>query len=206
MSEKAVPSTVESLKWIYGVVIALSITEAFRQFALDGNSTVAGIQWDRFLPLFSLLLLVVPFYHGMSRYFCEMYDPSKIDRHYGLWLLVDSFAFVVEAGLFFVLARSLSRPLWLQFNVAVITLLFGDVLWGVFAWRYRTCSISFWVIVNLCTVPFLVAILLVSRNGASWWGMSLASFVILVRAMADYWAGWRFYFPEQTRDETQRNQ
>ena len=206
MSERALPSTVESLKWIYGVVICLSITEAFRQFALDANSPVPGIQWDRFLPLISLLLLVVPFYHGMSRYFCEMYDPSKIDRHYGLWLLVDSFAFVAEAGLFFVLARSLSNSLWLQFNVAVIALLSGDVLWGVFAWRYRTCSISFWVIVNACTLPFLVAIVSLSPNGISWRAMSLASFVILVRAVGDYWAGWRFYFPQRTQDETQRNQ
>lgn len=206
MSERTVRSTVESLEWIYGVVIALSISEAFMQFALNQDSGVAGIRWDRFLPLCSLLLLVVPFYHGMSRYFCDMYDGSKIDEHYGPWLLVDLLVFTVEAGLFFVLARSLSKSLWFQFNVAVAILLFWDVLWGALVWKYRTSVISFWVIVNLCTIPFLVAILLGFRESTSWWPTSLASFVILVRTVADYWWGWRFYFPRQMIDETQPNQ
>lgn len=196
MSRRTVESTVESLKWIYGVVIALSISAAFMQFGFDADSGVPGVHWDRFLSLCSLLLLVVPFYHGMCRYFCEMYDTKRIGPHYGLWLLADCLAFTVEAGLFFILARSLPRSLWLQFNLAVIVLLFWDVLWGALVWKCRTNVISSWVIVNLCTIPLLTAVVLCLRRTASWWGVSLAFLVVLVRAVADYWTSWEFYFPK----------
>jgi hypothetical protein len=196
MSERGIRSTVSSLEWIYGVIIALSITEAFMEFASNADSRTPGVQWDRLLSLCSLLLLMVPFYHGMSRYFCEMYDANRLNPYYGLWLLADCVAFTVEAGLFFILAHSLPKSLWLQFNLAVIVLLFWDVLWGAFVWKCRTNVISSWVIVNLCAIPLLTAVVLCLRRSASSWGVSLAFFVILFRAVADYWTSWEFYFPK----------
>jgi len=204
MSEKSVRSTVKSLEWIYGVVLALSISEAFMQFASDPNSQVLGIQWNRLLSLCSFLLLVVPFYHGMSRYFCEMYDTEQINPHYAVWLLFDCIAFTVEAGLFFILTLSLSKNLWLQFILVIVVLLLWDIIWGAFVWKFRTNIISFWVIVNLCTIPLLVTVLFFCRS-ASWWGISLTTFVILLRTIVDYWRGWEFYFPIPQVGSTERN-
>ncbi len=196
MSEKAVQSSVKSLEWIYGVVLALSISEAFLQFASAPGSKVPGIQWNCLLSLCSFLLLVIPFCHGMSRYFCEIYDREQVDPHYGNWLLVDCTAFTVEAGLFFILAGSLAKDLWLQFAIVVVVLLFWDVLWGALVWKWRTSIISSWVIVNLCTIPLLVAVLLGFHESTSWWGISLTFLVILARTVADYKTGWEFYFPK----------
>jgi hypothetical protein len=205
MPEKAISSTAESLKWIYGVIIALSIGEAFTQVVLSPGSTLPGIQWDRLPSLCSVILLVVPFYHGMSRYFCEMYDIERIGPRYGLWLLLDCLVFTVEAAFFFILARSLPKGHWADFTLTVLALLFWDVLWGVFVWKYRTSAISSWVIVNLCTIPLLGAVLLSFRGSTSWWAVSLVSFVILVRVGADYATGWPFYFPTSQKDAIQQS-
>jgi hypothetical protein len=204
-SEKSILSTVKSLEWIYGVVLALSISEAFIQFASDPNSEVPRIQWNRFLSLCSFLLLVVPFCHGMSRYFCEIYDRKHTNPNYGSWLLVDCTAFTVEAGLFFILTRSLAENLWPQFAIVVLVLLFLDVLWGAFVWKWRTNIISSWVVVNLCAIPLLVAVLLGFHKSTSWWGISLTSLIILARTVADYWSGWEFYFPKRRIGNTREN-
>lgn len=197
MAHKAIQSTVKSLEWIYGVVLALSISEAFLQFASDAGSKVPGIQWNCLVSLCSFLLLVIPFCHGMSRYVSEIYDTEHVDPRYGGWLLLDCIAFTVEAGLFFVLANSLAKALWLQFAIVVVVLLFLDVVWGAFVWKWRTNIISSWVIVNLCTIPLLVVVLLGFQEGTSWWGISLTSLIILARTVADYWSGRDFYFPKQ---------
>jgi hypothetical protein len=198
MNEMVIESTIKSLQWIYAIVIALSIGEAFKQFVPVPNTDMekCRIQWDRLPSLAALLILVVPFYHGMTRYFCEMYYAHGTDASYGKWLLFDCGMFTVEAGLFFVLARSLGKNLWRRFNYTVLFLLGLDIVWGMFAWRYRTSSVSSWVIVNVCTVPVLVAVLSALRKGTSWLGTSLAFLVLLLRTVADYWTGREFYFPK----------
>jgi hypothetical protein len=197
MSPDAVECTVKSLQWIYAVVIALSIGEAFKQFVPDGEPgpDKSGIRWDRLPFLCSLLILVVPFYHGMTRFFSDMYSKDKVDGYYGIWLLLDCSVFTVEAGIFFILARSLSKDLWLRFSGTVTVLLLLDVTWGTLVWECRTSSIGWWAIVNLCSIPCLVGVLLTFRKRGPWWGTSLTSLVILGRTVADYWIGWYFYFP-----------
>jgi len=196
MSQDAIECTVKSLQWIYAIVIALSIGEAFKQFVPDADPgpDKRGIRWDRLPFLCCLLILVVPFYHGMTRFFSDMYSKDKIDGYYGIWLLLDCSVFTVEAGLFFILARSLSKDLWLRFAWTVMVLLVLDIEWGALVWKFRSSSISWWVIVNLCSVPCLAPVLLTFRKSSSWWAISLASFVILARTAADYWTGWQFYF------------
>ena len=196
MSKDAVKSAVDSLKWVYAVVIALSISEAFVQFALASGSGCPEIHWDRVLSLVAFLALVVPFYHGMSRHFWELYMTEEISPHYGCWLLMDCCTFTVEAGFFFVLARTLSNDVWQQFNKVIILLLFWDVLWGAFVWKFRRNSISSWVIVNLCTIPILGVVLLWFQSKNPWWGVSFVCVVVLARTVADYWTGWAFYFPK----------
>ena len=193
-----IESTVGSLQQIYAIVIALAIAEAFMQFVLDPKSSCeqVGIQKERFLPLLSLLFLVVPFYHGMTRFFCEVYHEDQINNFYGVWLLVDCGVFTIEAGLFFILARSLSKERWFTFYLTVMVLLILDIFWGMLVLCCRTNIICSWVIVNLCTVPLLGIILLKFRKSTSWWAIFLAFLVVLARSVADYYTGWEFYFPK----------
>jgi len=194
-ANEAIQSTVKRLEWIYGVVIALSISEAFMQFVAPSHQGVCGIQWDRFWSLVSILLLVIPFFHGMGRYLDEIYVRRPTDNWYGLWLLLDCVAFTVEAAFFFALTTYLSPDRWVQFAFAILLLLYCDVLWGAFVWKLRTNLISWWVIVNLCTIPLLAGILACFHGITSWWPLSLVFVVVLARTIADYTTGWKFYFP-----------
>jgi hypothetical protein len=200
MSNEAIECTVKSLQSIYGIVIALAIAEAFKQFvpSPDSDPAKCGIKWSHLPSLLSLLALVVPFYHGMTRWFSVAYYADEILQPYGFWLLVDCVAFTAEAGLFFILARSLPTSLWWRFTLTTVALLGLDILWGVFAWKYRTNLIISWVIVNICTVPVLVGVSVILRKYAAQLPL-LASHsvlvVLLVRTTVDYWTGWPFYFP-----------
>lgn len=198
-ADEAIQSTVKRLEWIYGVVIALSVNQAFMQFFAPNHMGVCGIQWARFWSLVSILLLVIPFFQGMGRYLDKMYVRKQPDKWYGLWLLLDCVAFMVEAAFFFALTRYLPPDRWVQFAVAISLLLFCDVLWGTFVWKFRTPLISSWVIVNLCTIPLLAAILVCFRSTTSWWPVSLVLGVVLARTIADYSTGWKFYFPRSPR-------
>jgi len=203
MSGGASECTVKSLQWIYTIVIALSIGEAFKQFMPNGapgnGEAKYVIQWDRVAPLLSVLLLVIPFYHGMARWFSTIYCTDEAHQPYGGWLLLDCAAFTVEAGLFFVLARSLDRSLWRRFNWTVAVLLAFDIVWGVLAWGCRSSSIASWVIVNACMVLILTAALFILRKHKGHPSLSMLLFfllVILVRTILDYWTGWDYYFPK----------
>jgi hypothetical protein len=198
MSPDAVECTVKSLQWIYAVVIALSISEAFKQFVPDPQvgEDKRGIRWGQLPLLCSLLVLVVPFFHGMTRFLSAMYSQGNMHAHYDRWLLLDCSVFTVEAGVFFILARSLSKDLWRRFGLAVMALLLLDIEWGALVWKYRTDSISSWVVVNLWSVPLLAGILLALRRRSPWWGTSFTAAVVLARTVADYWTGWPFYFPQ----------
>lgn len=80
MSEDAIECTVRSLQWIYAIVIALSIGEAFKQFipVPDFDIEKCRIRWDRLPSLLSLLVLIVPFYQGMTQWFSRIYCADQI--------------------------------------------------------------------------------------------------------------------------------
>jgi hypothetical protein len=198
MSEMVIQSTIKPLQWIYAIVIALSIGEAFKEFvsSSDTDRIERGIHWDRLPLLASMMILVVPFYHGMARYFCEMYCAHGTDESYGKWLLFDCSVFTVEAGLFFILARSLPKQLWWRFCMVVMVILCVDIEWGAIVWKYRTTLISDWVLINLLTAPFLGAVLLRLRKSSSWWPVLLTCLIIIARTFVDYSIEWQFYFPK----------
>ncbi len=197
MNEMVIQSTIKSLQWIYAIVLALAIGEAFKEFVPSSGVAPGerGIHWNRLPSLAAMLILIIPFYHGMARYFCEMYCAHETEAPYGKWLLFDCGVFTVEASLFFLLARSLSRDLWLRFTLVVVILLCVDIEWGALVWKYRTSRVSDWVMVNLWTVPFLGAVMLGFRKRSSWWPVLLTCLIIIARTGVDYWKGWEFYFP-----------
>ena len=106
--ELSIQSGIESLGKLFAIVLALAIGEAFRQFVSDGGETGNfKIRRDRIWALVGFVVLVVPFFHGMARYFFDVYLTPPRPDHYGIFLLFDTFVFTVEAVIFFILARSL---------------------------------------------------------------------------------------------------
>ena len=114
MDDQAILSTVDNLQRIFSIVLALALAEALKQFVADKATRPEdrAIHWDRLMALIAFLLLLIPFYHGMGRYYFEVYHTKDLPRPYSLHLMIDSLAFTVEATLFFVMSRALSLVQW----------------------------------------------------------------------------------------------
>ena len=199
MNAEAIESTVQSLQWIYTVVIALAIGEAIgKVVGKDNTNSDRRIQWNRLAALITFVFIVVPFYHGMARYLQTVYDPSSppstFGWSYGIFLLFDVAVFAIEAFLFFVLARSLQPKNWTQFHGAVLILLLVDIGWGVAVLcLHGITQILPWVIINCVAFFLLLGVwrFLAQRSAGLW----IATAVVILRTMFDYIFTWSFYFP-----------
>ena len=198
MNNDAIWSTVESLRQIFAIVLALSLNEAFKQFIADRVEAPSGksIRWDCLLALLVFLLLLVPFYHGMARYLYDVYHtPASRPQPYSRFLLIDVISFTVEASLFFVMSRALRRVQWRRFYWAVVVILASDAVWGATVWLTHTQAFLPWLILNLVFLAILGAVLMVCRTPDSRSGPVIALIAMAVRTILDYATSWTFYFP-----------
>jgi hypothetical protein len=197
MNTEAIISTIDSLKAVYTVLLALSLGEAFSQLVKSSpTKTERVIQWDRALNLVPFLLLIIPFIQGMDRYFFVVYKTTSRPFSYGGHLLVDCVVFTLEGSLFFVLARSLSKDRWLRFYGTVISLLALDAVWGLTVfWRFHPPAVLLWIILDACTLVVLALIRLIKAEAAPTWQPIACLLIILVRTVLDYILSWNFYFP-----------
>src|SRR5918912_3138617 len=191
MNNDALSSTALSIQTIYSVFLALSLGEAFRQFVAENpNETDRKIHWDRTLNLFSFLLLIVPFFHGMNRYLFDIYINSPRPNPYSGFLLIDSVAFTFEGSFFFILARSLPRIQWRSFYLTVVFLLVLDVVWGGIVWLFHSSVIKPWFVINLSAFPLILLILWLVKSKTSWRGPILCALIVLIRTTLDYILSW----------------
>jgi hypothetical protein len=198
MNEDAIISAVDNLQRIFTIVLALSLGEAFKQFVSDHavKPEDRTIRWDRLMALCAFLLLLIPFYHGMGRYFFDVYQTPPRPEPYSRYLLIDSLAFIAMASLFFVMCRELPAVQWRRFYCAVVGILLIDMVWGIGVWLSHRQANAEWLILNAIALPVLVIILAVFRSPRSTFGPILALLAMIVRTVADYWVSWSFFFPQ----------
>lgn len=197
MNSEAIVSTIDSLKAIYTVLLALSLGEAFTQL-VKGSPEKAErvIQWNRMLNLVPFLLLIIPFIQGMDRYFFMVYKTDSRPIHYGGHLLWDCIVFTLEGSLFFVLARSLSQERWQRFYGTVIALLALDGIWGLTVFlRFHPPAVLSWLILDVVTLILVSAVRFVKKDANSWMAPIVCLIIILLRTGLDYYLSWNFYFP-----------
>jgi len=194
MNNEAIKSSIQSLQQIYTVILALALGEAFKQFVIEGgDSSQRRLDWSKLLSLVALLALIIPFLHGMNRYFFDVYSAGNFP-HYGRYLLVDCIAFTLEGGLFFILARSLKHTEFNRFYTTVAILLAFDIFWGGFIWHFHTPSVKPWVIVNLVFGP-LITLALILFNKKIFLCPIICAALVVSRSVCDYIFSWPFYFP-----------
>ena len=201
----AVRASVEALQGVYGIVIALALAEAFRQFVRDPsrNGGDGETDWWRLPALAVVVFLIVPFFQGMQRYFQKVYLTDSPPSAYGGFILVDAFVFMTEGALFFMLARSLALALWRKFYLTVSFLLGLDIAWAVWGWLVHEVKTWPWAAVNsVFLIVLLVLLVKVFSKGSGWDRRKtppvVLAIVLLARTIADYWASWDFYFPPAT--------
>lgn len=196
---KDILDAIAFFKQAFTIILALALGEAFKQFVADRADKPEDrvLHWDRVLALFSFLLLIVPFYQGMSRYFFITYsDPAKFPQPYSAFLMFDGFAFMCESALFFIMSRALSLAQWRRYYCSVLVLLAVDSLWGVVAQTTHGTAIAPWIYLNVVFGIVLIIILFVFRHEArSYYASSFGLAAMFVRTFFDYYFSWNFYFP-----------
>src|ERR1043166_8707726 len=165
--DDAIWATVEYLRQIFAIVLALAVTEAFKQFIADRSEEPLrpAVRKHALWGLISFLFLLVPFYHGMARYLYDNYRvASTRPQPYSHFLLFDVVSFTIEAALFFVMSRSLQLEQWRRFYTSVVAVLVTDTLWGTVAWRTHSPQVGPWLVLNLIFLPVFIVFLLLSNS------------------------------------------
>lgn len=193
--------TIDTLRNIYTIILALAVTEAFGQFAKptdcsDDPARRDGwpFHWDRLLALVCILLLVVPFLHGMNQYLRHTYVEASSAPH-PAWLLMDVAIFSIEAVVIFLLSRNLRRNRWRSFYGLIAVLLLLDAAWGGMVYRVHDADTVGWAKVNGIAGPLLLLMRWKFAKSEGFGPMLCCLFVIATRTFLDYWTSWDFYFP-----------
>ncbi len=177
MSIDSMTEIVENIQSIYTIVLALAIAEAFSQAVkevkpeAEKHATTLANWFDcvhpsRIVSLVVFLLLAAPFFQGNQKYLYLQYieplhrlnPPKSISA---LWLNFDCLVFSLEAGLFFVMSRSLSARRWQQFYATVVVLMSIDFVWATLE-RWRGSAVPReWLWFDMAAVIILVLIIIV---------------------------------------------
>jgi len=192
--------SVESLKTIYAVIIALAISRVLINIFPGSNIEDYWPNLTNHAPaFFSFFLLIVPFYQGMNRHFSFCYL-EKEGRIIDWALLIDFLIFAIEASLLFIFANSIKSGI--NSFVIIGLILFVDVIWGLVShlihYRKLNQSVINWSIINFIALVVGTLIFISSNifiGATKEWVLFI---VMLCRTVADYWTSWKFYFPSQS--------
>jgi hypothetical protein len=177
MTVESMSQIVENIQSVYTIILALAVAEAFNQAIKEAKpqaerpATTLARWFDcfhhsRVVSLIVFLLMVVPFFQGNQKYLYVNYieplhgtSPLKVIK--AMWLNIDCTVFTIEAGLFFVMARSLSAHRWQQFYASFIVLLTLDLLWAVAEKRHGGAVPMEWIWSDLIMAALFAIIIAV---------------------------------------------
>ncbi len=155
------------------------------------------------LAVISLLITIVPFYHGANRYLDSTYVTGERQAKPGS-LMIDFAAMFIEGLAFFVLAMLIENtPL---FFTVLAGLFVFDAIWvgltqvTATVHEKRSSYIVWWAVANIvaaCFIPLSI--------WSSLWPTYTAKLVAVcaiavLRTVIDYWAVWDFYYPASETD------
>ncbi len=195
--EQSIIVSVENLQRIFAIVLALALGEGFKQVVSDKAHLPSDpfVYWGRILGLISFLLLIVPFFQGMHRYYYTVYMVPTRPQPYAIFLSFDAFIFLVDAALFFVMSRALAIEQWHRFYFTVLLLLIVDSVWGVVVFLFHSDAVLRWLVLNAVTIPIFVLLRYFFRDPKSVWGAGLCFLTMASRTISDYYIMWDFYYP-----------
>jgi len=202
--------SVDNLQRLYTMVITLSVAEALRRvlggYASPSSEILQIARLPSYLMLGSLLVTIVPFYHGANRYLDATYVTGERTAR-RVALILDFLALFAEGILFFVLALFTGDIT--AFYVLLAVLLVFDCGWilltRVSAEETSTGSVSsgryvIWAAINVATALIILYLVLAPVNCGQWLGRCskdiYLSTLVLVRTVLDYALVWGFYYPK----------
>ena len=188
---------------VFTVVLTLALGESFKQFIYDKQEKSADttIHWHRLPSLVTFVLLIVPFFQGMSLYLSAVYG-SKTHAADGRELLTDAFVFTLDSAIFFAMSRMLSSAIWSRLFYFIIALLVVDASWiRIQAHNLPVIRIWFWQDLGMIGALLLALILLrkapqrTKSDRPNIIPALIGTAITIAKTLTDYWTGWAIYFP-----------
>ncbi|MGC9942196.1 MAG: hypothetical protein ABSE48_10195 [Verrucomicrobiota bacterium] len=168
---------VENTQSVYTIVLALAVAEGFNQAIKENKpetekQATTFVSWfdcihhPRIVSLIVFLLLVAPFFQGNQKYLYLQYIeplhlPNPPKSISAAWLNFDCLTFSLEAGLFFVMSRSLSARRWQQFYATIAVLLSIDFVWALMEKSHGAAVPTEWLWFDIIGAVVLVLIIAV---------------------------------------------
>ena len=177
----------------YTIVLALALSEAFKQFVADSGDR--NIHWNRSWSLIGFLFLIFPFFHGMSRYLYSSYlAKSETIQNAATYLMADGIAFMSMSAFFFIMSRSFSPDRWKRYYGALALLLVIDSVWIGFAYR-RGVEVGTWFVLNVILGCVLAATFFFWRSQEeTQWPPAICALTICATTIFSYFYMRDFYF------------
>ena len=196
-------NSVKNLEYLYSTVVGLGLSLAIYNI-IDTTSANFPIKIE-LLPFFiSLLVTLIPFYHGALRHLDITYveQGGKQVRKYAL--LADFTALFIESCLLLALGVLITKPLF--FSWGFVVLLVFDAAWGFtahlgFSQNVKQKAELKWAIINLITAVVLILYFVFLEftppavdtiDTKIWVGILCISFL---RTILDYKLCWDTYYP-----------
>ena len=199
--------SVDNLQRLYAFVVGLAVTESLRRVlaGLGPNGQLPDL--DKVLMVWSLMLTIVPFYHGSNRYLDYTYVTGE--RSGARSSLMFDFIMTFCEGLFFFVLALLTFDENLFYFVLAGLLVF-DAFWASTTnlaapranWRESSIpNVNRWAIMNLaCAIVLAVVVWSGNLVGQGWSAVIsksiLLSATVMVRTVLDYKLLWSFYYPK----------
>jgi hypothetical protein len=196
---KKIRTSILSLKEFYSGVLALALYEAIRGVAETDNA-LSSLQFRFFLFAFCTTLL--PFYHGIMRYFDDNYLSTAREPQPSSFML-DYLLFCVMGGLLVWMGAIFGKTFNPDYFIRIYgALLVTDILWGLLA-HFLTNSfnkVKVWLAINLVVV---MALCLLWGWSHPFQGRQITMFLFIApfRSIGDYWLNWETYFPKLEQEE-----
>jgi len=195
--------SVNNLQRVYTVVVSLAIAESLRRLLSPMANSGQLPDLAATVAVISMLVTVVPFYHGANRYLDSTYVTGERSAKSGA-LMLDFVVIFVEGLAFFVLSMLISEPQAFYTLLAGLFLL--DAAW---VWLTRLTSQSppeegsgyrVWALVNILAAILLLLSKWSNLLNWSFWKTETAEVVavgliVVFRTLIDYITVWSFYYP-----------
>lgn len=190
--------SVDNLQRLYTFVVSLAVTESLRKLLADLGVNGQYPHYNEWLIFSSLIVTVIPFYHGANRYLDAAYVTNERAVKQSA-LMVDFIALFFEGLILFGLAVVSNNTRFFYLGLSI--LLVFDILWVGFTLLHATekkkSVHAKWIIINVVATFLLYIFAQLNWQNEDAQNIALAG-VAIARTIADYFLAWNFYYPEMT--------
>ncbi|MFL5241455.1 MAG: hypothetical protein ACJ8FY_05050 [Gemmataceae bacterium] len=191
--QKAHEKSFDSLQRIHAVIFALAIGEAVKRILTIDDSTHTVKPLVEYLPqFFTLILTIIPFYHGSHRHFDDRYVFNERPVNGKYFLFFELLACLLTACVFFWLSLAIKEE---AFFYILTGMLAFNCVWGLIAWAVHGAGTWKWSTINIFTVAIFLSILF--PLPLYFGNVAATAFHLLPLAIIFFWdilrAGWEFF-------------